>query len=57
MQTLFVCGSWSNENGVFVHVLCIQLLWELNPNRAKSLEFEGCRKNNKFLQKTQEENP
>jgi hypothetical protein len=57
VQTLFVCGSWSNENGVFVHVLCIQLLWELNPNRAKSLEFEGCRKNNKFLQKTQEENP
>jgi hypothetical protein len=57
VQTLFIYGSWSSENGVFVHVFHVQLLWELNPNRAKSLEFGGCRKNNKILQKTQEEGP
>ncbi len=38
-----IYGSWLPNNfDVFVHVFHVQLLWELNPNMAKSLEFEGC---------------
>jgi hypothetical protein len=36
---------------VFVLVFCVQLLWELNPNKAKPLEFGGCKKNNQNVQK------
>jgi hypothetical protein len=35
---------------IFVLIFCVELLWELNPNRAKSLEFGG-------VQKAQEEKP
>jgi hypothetical protein len=36
---------------------CVQLFWELNPNKAKPLKFGACRKNNQNVQKTQEEGP
>jgi len=49
---ILVCSP--NNFDVFVFVFHVQFLWELNLNKAKSLEFRGCKKNNKSVQKAQE---
>jgi hypothetical protein len=36
-------GLLSDFDG-FVFVFYVQFFWELNPNKAKSLEFKGCAK-------------
>jgi hypothetical protein len=52
---ILVCSP--NNFDVFVFVFCVQFLLELNPNRAKSLEFGGCRKNNKNVPKAHKKGP
>jgi hypothetical protein len=55
LQILFVCESWSallNNFNVFILVFHVhELLWELNPNRAKSPSLEVARKTTKFFKK------
>jgi hypothetical protein len=46
---ILVCSPNNFDDLVFI--FHVQFLWELNPNRAKSLEFGGCKNNNKSVQK------
>jgi len=55
LQIPFVCESWStslDNFNVFIRVFHVhELLWELNPNRAKSPSLEVARKTTKFFKK------
>jgi hypothetical protein len=62
VQTPFVCKSWFKEVCLMILMFlylffCVQLFWELNPNKAKPLKFGTCRMNNQNVQKVQEEGP
>jgi len=50
---LFKLKKSTNESDDFVKVFCEKLLWELNPNRVQSQEFDVCTKLSREIKKLQ----